>query len=414
MSAPAFERESWSIPLIDKIDPFLPEPSGNSTSLDWGWPVEGIFDDMPSLPGNEDIFQRAIPCSVNSENSTWPAADHGHCGASHNQQSQDIIIPPETATEEPFAAVETASAASRDAAKVSGVHLETAMWYPETNGWPVEGIFDDMPSLPGNEDIFQRAIPCSVSSEISTWPAADHGASHNQEGQDIIIPAETATEEPFAAVETASAASRDGATVSGVHLETAMWYPETNSTSAAKRKVSEHDQSATEDSDRDSPTTRTKKQRGMFARLSPQIQQNAPPVASFIPKAEMDPPASTLVEIGNFHLETPMTWHPATKPNGKRKASEHPFHSSDDSDRDSPTSKRTKKQRGMFARLSPQIQQNARQAQRHWGEKVQEVRAEWTFRCTQQHNAHFSAQIVMCTRLHIKSQHECILRQLQM
>lgn len=70
--------------------------------------------------------------------------------------------------------------------------------------------------------------------------------------------------------------------------------------------------------------------------------------------------------------------------------------------------------RGAHVRERPQMQQTARDGQRHWGEKVVELRNRWTeLRMWEQHDE-FHNQIKMCTRLHIKSQHECLLRQLQL
>lgn len=70
--------------------------------------------------------------------------------------------------------------------------------------------------------------------------------------------------------------------------------------------------------------------------------------------------------------------------------------------------------RGAHVRERPHMQQTARDGQRHWGEKVVELRSRWTeLRMWEQHEE-FHNQIKMCTRLHIKSQHECLLRQLQL
>ncbi len=61
----------------------------------------------------------------------------------------------------------------------------------------------------------------------------------------------------------------------------------------------------------------------------------------------------------------------------------------------------------------PEMQIKAREGQKHWGAMVQQLRKEWQERKIWEHNAHFREQISMCTRSHIKSQHECLLRQLQ-
>eukprot|EP00961_Rhodomonas_salina_P219696 2969355-Rhodomonas_salina.1 len=55
----------------------------------------------------------------------------------------------------------------------------------------------------------------------------------------------------------------------------------------------------------------------------------------------------------------------------------------------------------------------ARSGQRHWGSLVQILRQEWEDKRVGEAFPHFQDQIRMCTRSHIKSQHECLLRMLQ-
>lgn len=69
--------------------------------------------------------------------------------------------------------------------------------------------------------------------------------------------------------------------------------------------------------------------------------------------------------------------------------------------------------RGAHVRERPEMQRNARDGQKHWGTQVKEMRQLWADKDMSKHT-HFEQQINMCTRLHIKSQHECLLRQLQM
>eukprot|EP00286_Rhodomonas_abbreviata_P022342 CAMPEP_0181297736 /NCGR_PEP_ID=MMETSP1101-20121128/5404_1 /TAXON_ID=46948 /ORGANISM="Rhodomonas abbreviata, Strain Caron Lab Isolate" /LENGTH=399 /DNA_ID=CAMNT_0023402703 /DNA_START=61 /DNA_END=1261 /DNA_ORIENTATION=- len=77
------------------------------------------------------------------------------------------------------------------------------------------------------------------------------------------------------------------------------------------------------------------------------------------------------------------------------------------------TKKQAKGVPGQRRYAEARMQQNAREGQRHWGLKVQELREQWDRMRMWEQNPHFSAQIQMCARMHIKSQHECILRQLQ-
>eukprot|EP00293_Proteomonas_sulcata_P006385 CAMPEP_0184319240 /NCGR_PEP_ID=MMETSP1049-20130417/107229_1 /TAXON_ID=77928 /ORGANISM="Proteomonas sulcata, Strain CCMP704" /LENGTH=426 /DNA_ID=CAMNT_0026639297 /DNA_START=307 /DNA_END=1587 /DNA_ORIENTATION=+ len=59
------------------------------------------------------------------------------------------------------------------------------------------------------------------------------------------------------------------------------------------------------------------------------------------------------------------------------------------------------------------MQKWARKGQEHWGKQVREMRQEWQDREMWKHDSRFADQIAMCTRAHVKSQHECILRELQ-
>jgi len=70
--------------------------------------------------------------------------------------------------------------------------------------------------------------------------------------------------------------------------------------------------------------------------------------------------------------------------------------------------------RGAHVKERPHMQQSARDGQRHWGNKVVELRREWDAKRMWEQNEHFQEQVRACSRLHIKSQHECLLRQLQM
>jgi len=69
--------------------------------------------------------------------------------------------------------------------------------------------------------------------------------------------------------------------------------------------------------------------------------------------------------------------------------------------------------RGAHVKNNPQMQQHAREGQAHWLGKVSEMRKEWDGLGMWRYKE-FQAQIEMCTRAHVKSQHECLLRQLQM
>mmetsp|Transcript_5375 Transcript_5375/g.12991 ORF Transcript_5375/g.12991 Transcript_5375/m.12991 type:complete len:436 (+) Transcript_5375:29-1336(+) len=69
--------------------------------------------------------------------------------------------------------------------------------------------------------------------------------------------------------------------------------------------------------------------------------------------------------------------------------------------------------RGAHVKDRPEMQEKAREGQKNWGTKVVQLRKEWQERKMFE-NPHFKEQIAMCSRSHIKSQHECVLRQLQL
>eukprot|EP00286_Rhodomonas_abbreviata_P021768 CAMPEP_0181303204 /NCGR_PEP_ID=MMETSP1101-20121128/8423_1 /TAXON_ID=46948 /ORGANISM="Rhodomonas abbreviata, Strain Caron Lab Isolate" /LENGTH=345 /DNA_ID=CAMNT_0023408741 /DNA_START=10 /DNA_END=1047 /DNA_ORIENTATION=- len=70
--------------------------------------------------------------------------------------------------------------------------------------------------------------------------------------------------------------------------------------------------------------------------------------------------------------------------------------------------------RGAHVKNMPEMQEQAREGQAHWGGKVVELRRQWEEMRMWEHNEEFTEQIRMCRRTHVKSQHECLLRQLQM
>eukprot|EP00286_Rhodomonas_abbreviata_P028107 CAMPEP_0181313454 /NCGR_PEP_ID=MMETSP1101-20121128/14254_1 /TAXON_ID=46948 /ORGANISM="Rhodomonas abbreviata, Strain Caron Lab Isolate" /LENGTH=376 /DNA_ID=CAMNT_0023420403 /DNA_START=29 /DNA_END=1158 /DNA_ORIENTATION=+ len=72
------------------------------------------------------------------------------------------------------------------------------------------------------------------------------------------------------------------------------------------------------------------------------------------------------------------------------------------------------RRRGAHVRERPEMQELAREGQAHWGSKVVELRSQWERMRMWEHNEHFGKQVQMCRVTHVKSQHECLLRQLQM
>eukprot|EP00288_Rhodomonas_lens_P012845 CAMPEP_0177703620 /NCGR_PEP_ID=MMETSP0484_2-20121128/7769_1 /TAXON_ID=354590 /ORGANISM="Rhodomonas lens, Strain RHODO" /LENGTH=349 /DNA_ID=CAMNT_0019214987 /DNA_START=263 /DNA_END=1312 /DNA_ORIENTATION=+ len=76
--------------------------------------------------------------------------------------------------------------------------------------------------------------------------------------------------------------------------------------------------------------------------------------------------------------------------------------------------RRNQQPRGAHVKNRPEMQETAREGQKHWGNMVQDLRKEWQDKKTWEYCESFREQIQMCSRTHIKSQHECLLRQLQM
>eukprot|EP00286_Rhodomonas_abbreviata_P019603 CAMPEP_0181306076 /NCGR_PEP_ID=MMETSP1101-20121128/10093_1 /TAXON_ID=46948 /ORGANISM="Rhodomonas abbreviata, Strain Caron Lab Isolate" /LENGTH=427 /DNA_ID=CAMNT_0023412081 /DNA_START=129 /DNA_END=1412 /DNA_ORIENTATION=- len=76
--------------------------------------------------------------------------------------------------------------------------------------------------------------------------------------------------------------------------------------------------------------------------------------------------------------------------------------------------RRNQQPRGAHVKNRPEMQMTAREGQKHWGTVVQNMRREWQEKRVWEHDEAFREQIQMCTRTHIKSQHECLLRQLQL
>eukprot|EP00286_Rhodomonas_abbreviata_P005012 CAMPEP_0181322892 /NCGR_PEP_ID=MMETSP1101-20121128/19477_1 /TAXON_ID=46948 /ORGANISM="Rhodomonas abbreviata, Strain Caron Lab Isolate" /LENGTH=353 /DNA_ID=CAMNT_0023430849 /DNA_START=41 /DNA_END=1102 /DNA_ORIENTATION=+ len=87
-----------------------------------------------------------------------------------------------------------------------------------------------------------------------------------------------------------------------------------------------------------------------------------------------------------------------------------------ESEYDSPPSQpgSNKSMRGAHVREQPQIQKNAREGQKHWKSKLEQMRREWNNRRMWEHEIEYELQVKMCARSHTKSQHECLLRELQM
>mmetsp|Transcript_2338 Transcript_2338/g.5443 ORF Transcript_2338/g.5443 Transcript_2338/m.5443 type:complete len:332 (-) Transcript_2338:577-1572(-) len=96
----------------------------------------------------------------------------------------------------------------------------------------------------------------------------------------------------------------------------------------------------------------------------------------------------------------------------KRKNSDD-MESSSDENGDGPPKKKQHQSRGAHVKERPEMHATARSGQRHWGSLVQILRQEWEDKRVGEAFPHFQDQIRMCTRSHIKSQHECLLRMLQ-
>lgn len=69
---------------------------------------------------------------------------------------------------------------------------------------------------------------------------------------------------------------------------------------------------------------------------------------------------------------------------------------------------------GTHVRHRPDMQKKARDGQEHWLTQVKRVRAEWTRRDEASKDSAYPAQVDACAAQQIKSQHECLLRTLQM
>lgn len=67
--------------------------------------------------------------------------------------------------------------------------------------------------------------------------------------------------------------------------------------------------------------------------------------------------------------------------------------------------------RGAHVRGRPEMQETARNGQRHWASEVQDLRQRW-LDANCQANAAFQGQLDLMARRHIKNQHECLLRSL--
>mmetsp|Transcript_12267 Transcript_12267/g.19320 ORF Transcript_12267/g.19320 Transcript_12267/m.19320 type:complete len:519 (-) Transcript_12267:297-1853(-) len=69
---------------------------------------------------------------------------------------------------------------------------------------------------------------------------------------------------------------------------------------------------------------------------------------------------------------------------------------------------------GSHVKYRPEMQKKARQGQEHWSRQLKEIRVQWEARqdCTE--DKEFNRQVQLCAELQIKSQHECLLRTLQM
>jgi len=68
--------------------------------------------------------------------------------------------------------------------------------------------------------------------------------------------------------------------------------------------------------------------------------------------------------------------------------------------------------RGAHVRGRPEMQETARNGQRHWATEVQELRDQWSEARCAEANPAFQAQLELMARRHIKNQHECLLRAL--
>mmetsp|Transcript_34012 Transcript_34012/g.87198 ORF Transcript_34012/g.87198 Transcript_34012/m.87198 type:complete len:467 (-) Transcript_34012:141-1541(-) len=68
--------------------------------------------------------------------------------------------------------------------------------------------------------------------------------------------------------------------------------------------------------------------------------------------------------------------------------------------------------RGAHVKGRPEMQETARNGQRHWATEVQELRNKWNDARCWEANPAFQSQLELMARRHIKNQHECLLRAL--
>eukprot|EP00281_Chroomonas_sp_CCMP1168_P034441 CAMPEP_0206250590 /NCGR_PEP_ID=MMETSP0047_2-20121206/21562_1 /ASSEMBLY_ACC=CAM_ASM_000192 /TAXON_ID=195065 /ORGANISM="Chroomonas mesostigmatica_cf, Strain CCMP1168" /LENGTH=482 /DNA_ID=CAMNT_0053676467 /DNA_START=105 /DNA_END=1553 /DNA_ORIENTATION=+ len=69
---------------------------------------------------------------------------------------------------------------------------------------------------------------------------------------------------------------------------------------------------------------------------------------------------------------------------------------------------------GTHVKYRPDMQKRARDGQEHWMRQVKNMRALWAERREDTRNPRYQEQVDTCAQLQIKSQHECLLRTLQM
>jgi len=87
--------------------------------------------------------------------------------------------------------------------------------------------------------------------------------------------------------------------------------------------------------------------------------------------------------------------------------------SSDDAIDSSPDEPLKKKKRGEHVKGRREMQETAREGQKHWATKVVELRDEWEKKNVGRLNKQYVWQLRMCERLRVKPQRECILLALQ-
>jgi len=69
---------------------------------------------------------------------------------------------------------------------------------------------------------------------------------------------------------------------------------------------------------------------------------------------------------------------------------------------------------GLHVRERPDMQKKARDGQEHWLQQVREIRRKWQDRREWEREEMYQKQVENCAAMQIKSQHECLLRTLQM